>query len=325
MADTPIEGSGADDKSAEDAPKTDYVVTGDETQIEKAEREKDEAEAKKSEKADKKADEDEDDEADEDLDDDDAEDDEDADAADDDEQDDDDDDEDQSEDEEESDTGRKKRRGGFQKKIDRLETEIANLQGQLQDNSNNFRKVDPFAAEPKRQNFRTDQDFNDAHTDWRDDQREASRQAEAKKANFQQSQGKKVEIYEAKTIELRKNEDYAKAVDSYDGPLTIGMQQGLIDSDYGPEVAFELAKNPEIGRKMAGMTMLQINKEIARLEVKIERKQAKTKSRKSTSKKTKSSAPRPIEPVKGTTKVKVDADSEPYEDYLKKRQKRRGS
>lgn len=318
MADT-SEGSGANNGSADDAPKTDYVITGDETEIEKADRLQSEAEAKKSEKAKKTADDDDD------ADDEDLEDDDDESAEDDDEQDDDDDDEDQSDDEDESDNGRKKRRGGFQKKIDRLEAEIERLNSQLQDNQSGFRKVDPFAPEPKRQDFRTDRDFNDAHSDWRADQREAARQAEAKKENFKQSQKAKVSRYEAKTEELRKDEDYAKTIDSYDGPLTIGMQQALIDSEYGPEVALEIAKNPELGEKMARMNLLQINKEISRLEVKIENRQAKKKSRKSTSqKKTKSSAPRPIEPVKGSTKVKVDPDSEPYEDYLKKRQKRRG-
>lgn len=334
MTDT-SEGSGVDEnQNADEAPKTDYEITGDKDPSEIEAEEAQKAARKAAKKAKEAEDTDEDDEDDEDIEDDDEGDDDDSedgegdDADDDDEQDDDDDDEDQSDDEDESDNGRKKRRGGFQKKIDKLEAEIERLNTQLQDNQANFRTVDPFAPEPKRQDFRTDRDFEDAHTDWRLDQREAKRQADAKKENFKLSQKAKVSRYEAKTQELRKDKSYAKTIESYDGPLTIGMQQALIDSEYGPEVALEIAKNPKIGQRMANMSLVQLNKEVARLEVKIEGKlegkQAKNSQKSKSQKKVKSSAPPPVKPVKASSKNNVQKDDESYEDYLKRRQKRRG-
>ena len=324
MADTSEESSGANENSAEDAPKTDYVITGDETEIEKSERLEAEAEAKETEEEENS--DDDDDAEDEDLEDDDDTDDDDDSADEDDDDQDDDDGEEEQTDEDESDKGKKKRRGGFQKKIDKLNAVIEGLQDQIADKSYG-RKVDPFAPEPERQAFRTDREFDDAHMDWRVDQREAGRQEEAKKEDFKTSQKVKVLRYEAKTEELRKNSKYAKAVDSYDGPLTVGMQQALIDSEYGPEIALKIAKSPKLGKRLAKMPVLALNKQIGRMEARIEDGNTLkvTKSVKSKSKtKKKSSAPSPIKPVKEASNKVIDKDNESYEDHLKRRQRRRG-
>lgn len=303
------EGSGA--QGSDDATKDgrDYVVSGGQDESEKA---------RLAEKAADDADED-------DLDDDE------GDDADDDE--DGSDDDDQSDDED-SGKRRKRKRGGFQKKISRLEEEKEYwrrkaLEGftdkpQKQDQKPKAEDAPPKKPDPK--DFETYDEYSEALTDWKVDEKlrkaEETRQADAKQAQFKETQRTKVQRYEEGIAEAQKAyEDFDEVIEDYDGPLTIGMQQALLDSDMGPQVAYHIAKNPKLGEKMAGMTILQINKEVAKIEARLER-QAKGKGEGTATKKT-SKSPPPIDPVKGSSKSRKSPDDQSYEEYLKEREQRR--
>ena len=301
------QGSGGN--TADEAPKNDYVITGDESEMEKAQ--KGAADADKAGATQKKPSKE-------------------ADEADDEDEDDGDDDEDQAE------SGKPKRkRGGFQKKIARLEEEreywrqqalgSAKKPEQQTEDQKKPEKRDDARPDPK--DFDDYDDYNEALTDWKVDQklkqRDEERQTEAKKSEFKKSQESKVERY-TKAIDVAKEifDDFDEVIEDYDGPLTIGMQQALVDSEIGPQVAYYLAKNPKEAEKVGKMTsLIEINKFIGKIEAKIEAQQD-GKAAADEPKITKS--PPPINPVKGSSKSKKDVDDLSYEEYSKERAKRRG-
>lgn len=302
------DGSGA--QGSDDATKDerDYVVTENEDESEKARLAQEAAEA---------------DADDQDEDDDDSDDDEDG------------DDEDQSDDED-SGKRRKRKRGGFQKKISRLEEEkeywrrkaleTSEKTPQKQDQKPKAEDAPPKKPNPK--DFETYDEYSEALTDWKVDEKlrkaEETRQTEAKRTQFKEAQQTKVERYEEGIAEAQKAyDDFDEVIEDYDGPLTIGMQQALLDSDMGPQVAYHIAKNPKLGEKMAGMTILQLNKEVAKIEARLE-KSEKGKGEGTVAKKT-SKSPPPIDPVKGSSKSKKSPDDMSYEEYLKEREQRRRS
>ena len=66
---------------------------------------------------------------------------------------------------------------------------------------------------------------------------------------------------EAKKI----HDDFDEVIEDYDGPLTIGMQQALVDSEIGPQVAYYLASNRKEAERIGKMTSLvEINKAIGK-------------------------------------------------------------
>lgn len=316
MADNDQNSSGA--QGSDEAPKDerDYVLSGEEDESEKASPAEEAEKAKKAQKSDNEADDDDDDDAD------------------------DDDDGDQSDDEN-SGKARKRKRGGFQKKISRLEAENAELAKRLANIEQSGQKKDDTASQKKSEDapperpdpkdFKDYEAYSEALTDWKVDQRlrqeEEKRQTEAKKSEFKKQQETKVERYEEGIEAARElHDDFDDVIEEYDGPLTIGMQQALLDSDMGPQVAYYIAQNPKVGEKMASMTIIQLNKEVARIEARLEAKSSKGSEDEdaAASRKT-SKAPPPIDPAKGSSKSKKSSDDQSYEEYLKERQKRRGS
>lgn len=303
------QGSGGN--TADEAPKNDYVITGDESEMEKAL--KGDAAADKAGASQKKPSKD-------------------AEPAD-----DEDDEDDGDDDGDQADDGKPKRkRGGFQKKIARLEDEKEYWRKKaLEGSEKPSQKADDQKKAEKRDDAKPDpKDFDDydayseALTDWKVDQklkaRDEERQTEAKKSEFKKSQETKAQRYEAGIEDARKiYDDFDEVIEEYDGPLTLGMQQALVDSEIGPQVAYYLASNRKEAERIGKMTSLvEINKAIGKIEAKIEAQQEGKGNADDEPKTTKS--PPPINPVKGSSKSKKDPDDMSYEEYRKEREKRRG-
>jgi hypothetical protein len=300
-------------KTADEAPKNDYVITGEESEMEKALKP---ADADKAGKAEKKPSKD-------------------AEPAD--------DDEDDGDDDEDQDEGGKpkRKRGGFQKKIARLEDEkeywrSKALGGSDKKPSDDGKGDDKSKADAKKdarpdpKDFDDYDDYNEALTDWKVDQklakRDEDRQTEAKKSEFKKSQESKIERY-TKGIDAAKEiyDDFDEVIEEYDGPLTIGMQQALVDSDIGPQVAYYLAKHPKEAEKIGAMrSIIEINKAIGKIEAKLEAQNDQDDKAADDEKPKVSKSPPPINPVKGSSKNKKDPDDLSYEEYMQERKKRRG-
>jgi len=94
-------------------------------------------------------------------------------------------------------------------------------------------------------------------------------------------------------------------------PVSQAMAEAMMDTDEGPAIAYYLGKNPDIARKLYGLSAVQAGKEIARIEDRI------VAERKKAAEKKVSQAPEPAPQIdgSGSTVLSVKA-SEPGSDKL---------
>lgn len=227
--------------------------------------------------------------------------------------------------EEDTSSERKPKRGGFQKKLERKDAEIARLREELATKSAGTPKQDfpsetGAPAKPKMDDFNTYQEYEEAKDKYYEDLADYKADQKVSKAfqtRDQQSQiQQKNATYEQKVAEFAKETpDFKQSLDNlfaeYEIPET--MVSAVIDSDMGPEVAYYIAKNPEIAERMTHMGILQLNKEIGKIEAKLE--MSKKPEAAVTTK-----APRPISPVSKSSSTTKDPSEMPYEDYVKFRE-----
>lgn len=212
----------------------------------------------------------------------------------------------------------KKRRGGFQKKIARLEAEIAALK---QTPARQQLTQEPTVLkEPNPADFQTQEDLDKAFREYTKQQIKEELKKESRESDLRREMNTKAKNYELGVEKAREvHEDFDDVIESYDGPLTVVMQQVLLNSEVGPEVAYYLAKHPEEAVKIASFGLVDANKAIGKIEAKLEfsnqKEVAVTKSTK---------APPPINPAKGKiSSGSKDPGDMSYEDFKVWRSKNR--
>jgi hypothetical protein len=94
-------------------------------------------------------------------------------------------------------------------------------------------------------------------------------------AAFQEQQQKIQHETRLKTFRERESE-FASSVEGYFDkvydpglPMSPAMVEAIAESDIGPRVAYYLAENPDVARKIANMTPTQAAREFGKLEVKL--------------------------------------------------------
>jgi len=218
-------------------------------------------------------------------------------------------------DEPDTDTGEgKKKRGGWQRKIDRLEAE---LQAERAKNAGSkpveeAAKADaapieglgpePDPDDPKYKD-KTWKDFNKDLIAWELKRKEILDENKAKKAEAQKASMTKVEKYKSQVAEAREvHKDFDEALNDYDGPTSPELHAAILDSDQGAEVAYYLAKHPEEAERMRGMNTGDLYRFIGKIEARIESGKVKEAPAVKTTK-----APPPIQPVgKGSASESVE-------------------
>jgi len=196
------------------------------------------------------------------------------------------------------DTGKKQRRGGFQKKISRLQEENARLQAQLAQLATE--PVKP-AEKPKLDDFSTHEDFVEALSEFK------AREVLKKDAQERESQSKqklvenerqaKVAKYEAgKEAAREKFADYDEVVNSFDEPTCPDLNYALLDSEIGAELAYHLAQNPDLVDKFNKMHPATLYREFGKLEASYITKEPTVAAAKKVT-----NAPQPIKPLNSKT------------------------
>ncbi len=185
-------------------------------------------------------------------------------------------------------------------------------------------------AEPQLDQFQTELDYAKAHAKWVARQEakaiiemeRAQRQAAEQQAKAQEL----VQTYQARIEEARtRYADYEEVmVTAPEVPLPAHLSQALLESDFGPDVAYRLAKDPQKVQRLVTLSPTAALREIGRIEAEIEAGR-KTKAIPSVS-----NAPEPIRPVDAKTST-PSRDSEPgpdrpYAEWLawRNRQAKRG-
>ncbi len=148
------------------------------------------------------------------------------------------------------------------------------------------------SSQPKPEQYVTYEEYVDAVTDWKLEQREIAvrtaaekREQAAREADFEAKAHKVIGDGEAEYPDFR--DVVATAT------ITKDMAEALADSPQAHRIAYHLGMNPDESRRIAGLSPRQQAMEIARIEARVERDTGPGDSRK-----TVSSAPAPVKPVK---------------------------
>jgi len=154
------------------------------------------------------------------------------------------------------------------------------------------------SKKPSADDFEDHADYVEALADWKVDQKLKSHQESQRQAQVQAKEQEKARTFGQKLKEFsNKHDDFDELVDGVNDVLISPfVQQGIVESDYGPEIMYELAKDREEYERISSLSDAAAIRELGKIELRIiERLESKTK--KQTSKTT--NAPEPITPIKG--------------------------
>lgn len=229
--------------------------------------------------------------------------------------------EDDEDDAEDSDGQPKKKKGGFQKKIDKLTKRASDAEAQLELLRRQLTPPEPKApertAEPKAAEGRPDPETFDTHAeyiealaDWKVEQRFKDREAKETQTK------EKAAAEERNKGWLQKLEAGREKYDDFDEkmaanvPVSPAMAEVLTTSDVGDDLAYYLGSNPAEAVRIANMSPVAAARELGKIEAQFVKKDsaeapvAKTK-------------PKPVTPVSGraTANVSKNPDDMNFQEF----------
>ncbi len=196
--------------------------------------------------------------------------------------------------------GKKPRKGGFQKKIARLEAELA-AERAKQPKAETSKFQPDLSTKPTLEAFKdkTWEEYNEALTDWKLEQRDIEKSQKTKTEESKREYQTKAQRFEAQKAEMRERfDDFDERLANYDGPTSQIMDVAIIESEMSGEVLNYLGNHYEDAKKLAGLNEVAAHKFVAKIEAKIESEKSKEKPAVKAS-----NAPPPVKPVgsgKGT-------------------------
>lgn len=205
-------------------------------------------------------------------------------------------------DDDEADGEQPKKKGGFQRRITKLTTEKRELEARLAaltagkptEKAAETPKADAADGKPQLEKFESYEDYVEALTDWKLAQREAAMAERSKVDAAKQQQAELAKSWQARQDAVRaKYDDYDEVV-GQEIPITQAMQQALLESDHGAELAYWLGSNPEEANRIAKLGPVAQIKALAKIEDSLSVGSAEPPAK---PKPRASSAPEPISPV----------------------------
>lgn len=209
-------------------------------------------------------------------------------------------------------TEKSNRAPGAEKRIKKLSREKNALKGELEYWRNEAMKKTHRDAEkpgptqnqivqgkPKADEFNgTHEEFVEALTDWKIEQREVKKREE----DVRTSQQRQADSYIARKNEFAKaHDDFEEVTEAVsDIQISLTVQQLLLDEGGKPELAYALAKDREEYKRICSLAPLAAARELGKFEAKL----VGTDSSKTIEPKKITKAPKPIAPV--GTKAKSD-------------------
>lgn len=218
--------------------------------------------------------------------------------------------------------GKKKTAGKVQERIDKLtweKWEAKREADQLRKELEEFRNTTTVAPAqrpipPVEDDFDDPNEYRKARVKYEDEifaWNETRRNTELEKQRSQESFQESLKAFNKRAERMRaKYPDFDEAISA---PIfSPAVSQEVLDSEYGAEIGYYLAKNPDEALRLSSLPPSKVAKEIGKLEVKFT----------SVSKRTVSKAPPPITPLDGDDTVKPDFEKMPIEDFMKAEKKK---
>lgn len=210
-----------------------------------------------------------------------------------------------------------KKKGGFQKRIDKLTKRVSERERELEywkqeamkkatgasqetKESVQAPRYDYSSEKPSLDSFETHAEYIEALTDWKLEQRDRDQQLKQRQSEIQTSQQQKADAYKAKIQEFRKTcSDFDEVVEEVaEIPLSLALEELLLDSPIGAQLSYELAKNKEELLRLNSLSPMAAAREIGKLEHRLNTSESKPVERKLTK------APAPLATVgKGSASI----------------------
>lgn len=124
------------------------------------------------------------------------------------------------------------------------------------------------SKKPAPDDFETDEEYIEALTDWKTDQKLKDFEGRLSKKEEQSREEKQISEWNnrVKTF-AEKTADFAEVLENVEDVVFSPVKiKALQESDAGPELLYEIAKNPELAEKIEAMSDIAAVKEIGRLE-----------------------------------------------------------
>lgn len=250
----------------------------------------------------------------------------------------------------EQDGEKPKRKGGFQKRIDKLNRRITEQGQELdywrqqalrganqqpgsteQKPTQQDQKPAQQADKPKPEDFEDHDSYVDALTDWKLDQKLKERDGKTKEAELRTEQQKQVTTFQERVAVARTQyEDFDEVMeDAEDVPLSAAVQEVLLNSDQGAELMYALAKDKAELARICKLSPIQAAKELGKIEAKL-MKQAETSDKQQAAAQPAKTtqAPKPVTPVGtkssgGTTKSPDEMSYQEFKAWRESQSKKR--
>lgn len=220
--------------------------------------------------------------------------------------------------EDENQDSKPKKKGGFKKRIDRLNKRLSAIeqekeywrlevlrtqQGTVQKNEATAQKATPETSnKPKVDDFSTHDEYVEALTDWKLDQKLASEKQRQREDALQTEAKTKLDKHSERVNRFAKaHVDWDEVIEGVaNTQLSLTVQESIIDSEQGPELMYELAKNPKELARICSLSPIAAAREIGKIEARF------SKPSEPSELKIKPKAPAPITPVRtrGASTVK---------------------
>lgn len=174
-------------------------------------------------------------------------------------------------------------------------------------------------GKPAPEGFTTHDEYVEALADWKVDQKLSVRDQKSREMELKAQQDSKLKTYLQTRDEFAKgHEDYFDRMADIDKiPMSITVNEVLLESKNGPELLYELAKDPEEYKRICSLSVVAAAREIGKVEARLAKASDQTIAAKQTTK-----APKPIAPVgTGSTSTSTKAlDEMDFEEYKKARE-----
>jgi hypothetical protein len=231
-----------------------------------------------------------------------------------------------------TDEGERKRKSGFQRKVDKLTRKAADARREAEfwraealktrDQKSEEKPLKQESApngRPKPDDFDSHDGYVEALVEWKADQKLKAKDQSEKEARLKAEQEKQFSAHVERVETFKKNHpDFDELMEEVDDiPMSLGMQQALLDSENGPELMYELAKNRKEYERINSLPAFSLARELGRFEAKLAKESSANNEVKTTK------APAPIKPVggmaaSGTRKNIYDPDTS-FADYVRLR------
>jgi hypothetical protein len=233
---------------------------------------------------------------------------------------------DESEDEHESGAEPARKKGGFQKRIDKLTQKNAELERQLAEARGGANAAKPgeqaqaqadATAKPQARDFATYEEFVEKLAEWTADQREAARTRKAAEEQAARDRAQAAKQWTDRLNDARTRYNDFDAVALSDAPISQTVHNVIVGSEQGPDLAYYLGQHPEEREAINKLNPVQTAIALGKIAAKLEAQTTDTTETKV------SKAPPPIKPLNArATTQRPNPESMTNDEYRRWREGR---